>query len=413
MIKYFQELEDKKNQYLSLIRENRLKEYHIDIILSMEFYIKYKDLFSELDNMDVLYKRSLDNNQIRKFLKDSLYEGYDFEDFYSSYINHDDISYYLTNEGKNRVDLLVKIFGNHCKDYEYLYQYLSEILNLFFLDRTRMNWDQYSIKQYLLSTMVVARFQNKLSKDVEVLIKRAIQEIEKYKFKIPFKSHSPVNLKLPDCWYITPYKHLYNAMGTDGHKEANLIYPFYEIVEGNIFPNSKPYLSSIQKIKDCGYITNDLYENYLNLIYDFPCIYPDYYYELDRISKIMYSSSAKRSYNPKLVNLIIGIESAHAGLFNFFYQLRQYSCNYERDINIINKMDLNDILVRCCGFHKISSIFEKLITTSCINYEDEFREYIEKGWEIDFIPPIIINQNFGIIEEYPEDFLTIRTLLKK
>jgi len=71
------------------------------------------------------------------------------------------------------------------------------------------------------------------------------------------------------------------------------------------------------------------------------------------------------------------------------------------------------MLVRCCGFHKVTSLPDKIITTSLINYEDEFREYIEKGWKIDFLPPIIINESKGTIEEYPEEFLTIRKILKK
>ena len=71
------------------------------------------------------------------------------------------------------------------------------------------------------------------------------------------------------------------------------------------------------------------------------------------------------------------------------------------------------MLVQCCGFHKVTSLSDKIITTSLINYEDAFCEYIERGWRIDFVKPIIFNEYTKRVEEYPDDFLTIRRLLKK
>ena len=103
----------------------------------------------------------------------------------------------------------------------------------------------------------------------------------------------------------------------------------------------------------------------------------------------------------------------HAGIYDFFYRFRQYSSNYEQDLIFLKGLDFNDMLVKCCGFHKVTSLPDKIITTSLINYEEEFREYIEKGWKIDFLPPIIINEEKGILEDYPEEFLTIRKILKK
>ncbi len=414
MIKYFRELEDKESQYLVLIEESRFKSYNIHMdSLGLEFYQKYSNLFSQLLDLDVLYTKSLDNNQAKSFLNDNLYEGYDFEDFYSSYINKMDVSNYLTTEGKNRVDFLVETIKYNGKDSDYLHQYLLAILDLFSIYKNKMNWDKYSVGRYLSSVMVVAKYQNRLPNDMEELMQQALDEIETYKIEISVEAHKPINFRLPNSWYITPYNHLYNSMGSDGHKEANLNYPYYyTILRDHQNPNPLPYLKSIQRTKRNGFISCIEYEEYLNLKYDFPCIYPKFYYDLDSFSKIIYRHTQKRSYNPKLVNLIIGIESAHAGIYDFFYQLRQYSNDYERDIKMLKKLDLDEILVRCCGFHKVSSILDKTITTSCINYEDEFREYIEKGWLIDFIPPIILNKDKGIVEEYPEEFLTIRKILK-
>ncbi len=417
MIKYFEELENRENQYLSLIDESRFKNNNIDISsLPLEFYQKYSHLFSILLDLDVLYTKALDNNQPQLFLNDDLYNGYDYSWFYSFYINdEDDINDYLTIKGKNRMDFLVYLFNKNYKNSDYLYQYISAILDLFFIDKNRrICWNKDKVKLYLSSTMIIAKYQNRLSKNVERLIQQALNEIEKFEFESPIKPYNPVNFNLPNCWYITPYKHLYNSMGADGHKKANLLYPFYyTILRDSQTPNPFPYLKSILKLNQNEFITSTEYEGYLNLKYDFPCIYPDFYYNLDSLDKIIYKHTKKRSYNPKLVNLIIGIESAHVGIYAFFYRLRQYSSNYEQDLMHLKKLDFNDMLVRCCGFHKVTSLPDKIITTSLINYEDEFRGYIEKGWKIDFLPPIIINESKGTIEEYPKEFLTIRKILKK
>ena len=322
---------------------------------------------------------------------------------------------FLTSKGKNRMDFLVKLFNENYKDLDYLYQYISAILNLIFISRSKeVYWNRYKVRNYLSSTLTIARYQNRLPVNIESLIRQALSEIDKYEFEIPIKQYRPINLSLPNCWYITPYKHLYNSMGANGHKEANLVYPFYyTILRDNQNPSPLPYLKSICKLKQNGFITSNEYEEYLNLKYDFPCIYPDSYYNLDTLGKVIYRHTHKKSYNTKLVNLIIGIESAHAGIYDFFYRLRRYSSNYEQDLNFLKELDFNDMLVKCCGFHKVTSLPDQIITTSLINYEDEFREYIEKGWKIDFLPPIIINESKGTLEEYPKEFLTIRKILKK
>lgn len=49
--------------------------------------------------------------------------------------------------------------------------------------------------------------------------------------------------------------------------------------------------------------------------------------------------------------------------------------------------------------------------TSCVNYEEEFAEYIKNGWHIDFISPVIINEHKGKLEKYPEEALIIRKIL--
>lgn len=286
-------------------------------------------------------------------------------------------------------------------------------MKLFIIDDQNIISKKYDISSYLHATLKIGEYQNKLNDNDKRNIKQAIDEINNYKVKIPLKQYEAINMYLPNAWYITPYKHLYNSMGPDGHKESNLIYPYrHAIMRDNMTPNPKECLQDIKNIERNGYIDRVDYLHFLNLIYEFPCIYPEYYYDLTEIDKSAYSFLHRRSYNPKLVNLIIGIESAQAGLYKFFFDLRTYSNDYERDLGYLKKYTLDDILVRCCGFHKISSIVDKTITTSCINYENEFIEYLKKGWKIDFVKPIILSKEKGTIEEYPEEFIIIKTFRK-
>lgn len=93
---------------------------------------------------------------------------------------------------------------------------------------------------------------------------------------------------------------------------------------------------------------------------------------------------------------------ARAYFYKFFEDMQKYCINFNEELNKLIEItsdDLVNILVRCCGFHKIESMLSKTITTSDINYNDTFKEYIEKGWNIKFIPPIVIQRDIGRIKE--------------
>ena len=97
-------------------------------------------------------------------------------------------------------------------------------------------------------------------------------------------------------------------------------------------------------------------------------------------------------------------------MFSFFYHLKNGSSDYYADLDYIKQFSLNEILIRCCGFHKISSVCDKTITTSSINYVHEFKEYIIRGWNIDFIKPIILDPYTKRVEEYSDEFLLIKKM---
>ena len=215
-------------------------------------------------------------------------------------------------------------------------------------------------------------------------------------------------MKLPNSWFITPYNHLYNSMGNDGHKESNLEYPYYSVHRDKLVYNPKSFLNEIKEIEKNRYINEIDYKHYLNLIYDFPIVYPDSYYNMSGENKKSYRELYKKSYNPKLINLIIGIISAHAGFYSFFYELKKYD-TFDENLKYIENMDFDEVLIRCCRFHKISSIANKTITTSSLNYQNDFKEYIDRGWTIDFVSPIILDENKKL-KEYDDNLVKIRQL---
>ena len=63
----------------------------------------------------------------------------------------------------------------------------------------------------------------------------------------------------------------------------------------------------------------------------------------------------------------------------------------------VDKFDLDTLLIRACGFNKITRKINnyrsyKVIITSNHNYMEELKGYYDEGWNIEYIPPIIIDK---------------------
>lgn len=398
MIKYYKELEEKKQQYLDLVEPLRMMDLSIKANqVPIEFYKTYYKLFCKLADLDVL-------------LNDLLPSKYDNDDFLQvldCYAEiYSDIYDYLSDDilakndnFKRKFALLMAKFKYEkgtSEYYEHINLYITSIINIYLFDSNLNMKSKNELKEYLESLKTVATFQGKLAPEIGKEIDSAIKKLNEYDLIIPKRS-SKIKFNLPDSWYITPSGGLYNSMGENGHKGSNLKYAYYEEMDNNLknLSNSKYYLNNISNVTKNGFITDSEFQDCVNLIYHFTSYYDG------------------KNYDKRLVNLIAGIYDAHACFYEFFEELKLKSTNYNKDLNFIKKLDMSDLLVRVCGFHKISSQKKKTITTSRVNYEHEFSEYLKNGWYIDFVPPIIINENRGRLEEYPQEFLTIRKILKK
>ena len=206
------------------------------------------------------------------------------------------------------------------------------------------------------------------------------------------KSHTCIS-QVPKRYFINPYGILYNSMGENAHKDANLIYtieylrryiigrteedmkymylergnPFYRIDDKEFF-----YSELCKRKRDYSY----LYDGFFRGVYE------------DLAFRYLHERVTEPTETLKMI--LRGIISSHIVLFKQFEQLKE---NPERKeilerIYKRTKGDIADILVRFCGFHKIESQSAKFITTSSKNYED-FMEYFKRGYSVNVIPSLV------------------------
>lgn len=253
--------------------------------------------------------------------------------------------------------------------------------------------------------------KNMLIDAMDDLEKRSSIELD-YKKK-------PYIHKSPNAWYITPNVFLYNTGGNRGHKNGNLINPFYNIIYESLKKNKEiPIIDNYKEINTIlkrGYITNEEFKYYANLMYDVPTILtPEVERDIEREKFIMdlpYEKFKKikhedlphprRSCQKNLITLVIGILAAETSLFQSFVRLndsQRKSEIFEELMNMCNNY-LPDILVRFCQFHKIESMLNKTITTSSINGINDFKEYLDRGWELHIIPGIVYDKEIDKISE--------------
>lgn len=397
MIKFYKELEDRKNLYLTFFENNNKNNQRLEISsIPLSYYQTNIELFTAISNLDLLYMNTVSWN----FNKVEDFTFFDVDEIANKYLADSNLEECdISNSFKCALDFLLTKFNYSTSDanyYDYLYQYITSILNIYLLNLKIFLSDGKELIEYFTAVKTVARFQRKLSVTLEKKINQKINELNNQKLIISTKSKK-IQFLLPDSWYITPSGELYNSMGENGHKEANLKYAYLDEINQSLSKKStsKYYLEKVSAIHSNNFITYLDYKEGMNLVYNFPGL------------------NNNKSYDKQLIKLVLGIYNAHICFYKFFEELKEKSSNYVEDLKYIEELGMEDLLVRCCGFHKISSQTSKTITTSCVDYKNQFNNYINNGWHIDFIPPIIINENKGKLEEYPNEALVIRKILKK
>lgn len=387
MYKYFSELEKKSDFKTYLLRETFDKNqdcYIREIPFSIDLLKKLENLFPKLNKIDKLII-ALDENLL---LKTPNYNLFSYESLL-------DCGYFFQNRDEN-----------YCQTH----YNLKENIKL-------TSWDV----QCLLNEMLIyIPYLTIFYPDYQQFLLNTQKEIQEILVTLNLKStikNQPKSdgkmLVWPDAWYITPSGYLYNT--GFGHKEGNLQYQLYRIIYQCLEHNKKvPNINNYEHIIDIlkrGYITYNEFEHYSHLMYKLPTIItPEVEHDREcyknmlqmseeEIKNLMSSFKIKwphpeRSYQKKLIILIIGHLAAESSLYSSFSRINE-SCHKDKIIKNLQHLtfdDMGDILVRFCGFHKIESMIDHTITTSSLNGITEFSEYLKRGWNLHIIPKIIYDK---------------------
>lgn len=391
MIKYYKELENPSNFTIPLIKYNLMTKCSREIEkddIPTKFIDRYARLLEAIREVDFLVK-SIDIEKMRERLgrkihieEAGIYSNETYSEAYACLEELDEIKYYLSEQKKieyklSNISFMIKLYD----------EALSKVIFMF--PGIKKNW-----------------------MEITQLFSSVLEELESYNTIIYKQApRVPVNLTLPNAWYITPYGDLYNTGEKGGHKETNLIYSLQHIER--VIPNKlsiektqKEILEKRQRIIKNGFIDYYDFSTYLNY-----CYYPPY---VVTSSKPTLFNSL--TYHPKIVNTIRGIVSAKASFYNFFVNLQKYTKDPKYEFNkLINmtKRDIRDILVRCAGFYKIESSLNKTITTSSLTPFEDLFEYIKRGWDVYSIPPIVVAREEGIIKELDLDSPMVKRYIEK
>ena len=373
MIPYFEELKDPKEYKLIMGRSKCFEpsQKKVNIEVPIEYLDKYKKLLKNLKDVSNLFKSIND-----EFVKKTLMRKYPIR--------------------SNDSDKYFDVMDTFYKIKEEFIQYIDE-------DENINKLKSFELECYIEIHIDVLKFlieifpnnSNNWTKLIE-LSNKALDELNK-KNCIKFqKSNKPNYIELPNAWYITAYNDLYNSDGKDGHKQTNLIYPFDKIkryiLNGDIIKqeHSNELLKERDRLLENGYITESEFTYWMNSIYYLPSIDDNPIY------------SRKKSYNKNIIKIVAGVISAHASLYKFFEDLCTYTENPKKEMEKILSLtngELEDILVKCCGFSKMGVSGIKRICTATQNPYKEFKEYILNGWKVDVINPIVIDKEYKTVKE--------------
>lgn len=121
--------------------------------------------------------------------------------------------------------------------------------------------------------------------------------------------------------------------------------------------------------------------------------------EEDREIKID-SAELVRSYQPNIVTLYVGYLNAKMYLYKSFVRLNDSKRKREllKKVYNLSWRDYNDILIKFCGFHKLETC-EKKITTSSLYGVDLFKEYLNLGYDLYIVPPLVYDTYLDDIAE--------------
>ena len=374
MVKYFDKIEKLDDFKVYLMKDSYIKSYNKK--LTIDFYKKYHKIFECI--------REINNQFEFKLLKDSC----NITDYKNRYYKQIQIINLIKNKYNSNGDLYDFLMDN---EYKKIINLLNKINDI------NSNELIMVLNYYYNLFSIINQFNNK---NVLEDILMAIKELNS---SLIINNNPNYEIKLPNYWYILPRFHdlderLYNTTGENGHKEANLIMPYYNALDGKLI-DPKIF---VEKIKD-------IEENGVSL-YDYMCYVR---YGLGgKFSNLLNNSDEVFEVKSHIKNNILattGSVMARGLLWDYFWNLNKIIPNYNEALDKFKDIILDDFLVRVIGFHKIITRGDnKYITTSNLDYNEEFSEYKEHGWNIDFTKPLHYNSINNRIEEIDDSFVKLK-----
>lgn len=364
--------------------EDQKKRIVSNIFLEDSFFRKYEDIFQRLSFLDLLF-HGLREELIFMSPYLSKDEYLRFCDFFQYKENHfiEDSSFVISSVSD--LKYMLREYFDCCEGFIEIFPQFQEGL----MDTHKK----------------IQEMQKELEKRTEIIL--------------PAESDGVV-FTCPNAWFLTPSGYLYNTGGEDGHKNGNLLYPFFKIYNyllqnwevSDVFNHKQ-----IKKIIERGYVTSGEFQNYANLVYSLPTILtPEVEHDIMRFQNILKLSdleeeqliqkedfsfpALERSYQPNIIKLVIGHLAAEEDFFHSFQKINgsQRKKDIIQKINAFSNQDFSDILVRYSGFHKVESC-EKKITTSSLYAIEEFQNYLNQGWSVYIIPKIVYDAKLDDVKE--------------
>lgn len=378
MYKYFNELARLKDfkVYLKNFEFEKNRDSYVKTAnIPYDFIEKCKDLFEKIDFIDMLIEGS--NEQLLgKTPSIAILEYDDYMNLYEFFAMKEE-EYCYTKSIKTKINFNIRDLENMFMEYQRYCNYLIDI---------------YPEYKEIIST-------------TRSMLTEALKEIKKITvIAVPPLSNG-VEYSFPNSWYITPNGYLYNT--GSGHKEGNLIRSFcYDILASLKVDKQFPIINKTNQILDIlnrQYITQAEFQNYANLQYKIPTIItPEVEHDIEVFKSLSKKSweeieqmekfpATERTYQRNILTLVVGYLSAKTQLFLSMSKINNSSCK-KQIAEQLDELSLDDVLVRFCGFHKISSILDKTIITSSLKSIFSFEKYLDNGWTLDIIPGIIYDE---------------------
>lgn len=372
MVKYFDELDNPESFNVYMTHNNRFNRGNN--LISPSFYAKYYKIFE--------YINAVNNIDEVMLLKETC----SIPDLKEKYLRQIKIVELISKKYHADINKLYNLLVN--KRYENAIRLLSKVDILGSRDFT----DILVLYYYLVDAINPFNDKSILS-----VFKEALKELNESDNKAIYGREVDI-ITLPKYWYILPDFHeldgrLYNTTGINGHKEANLLYPYCRALNGTLL-NSREFIDKVKDIEEHGASLND-YMYYVG-------------YGVDSLPNPIENNDEK-IFMKSNVKVTTGSVMAQGLLWEYFTNLNHRTTDYGEALNVFNKVILDDFLIRFLGFHKVVlKDNKKIISTSNLDYEKEFIEYEERGWHIDFTMPLQFNCMKNKIEEVDDNFVKLK-----